>query len=421
MIFQVAFNLVDAFFIGKLGTDAFAAVNLASFSIWLLSAIVGVVGTGANALVAQAVGAKDTSKLAAIRSQALRASLLLGFITMAIGLWGSSQLTLFMSGNQSSSLYAATLADQYLCTILLAAPILCLNESLSAIYRGQGDTRTPTIILSLGFFLNAVLDPILIFGLGPLPGLGVVGAALASNCSFLFSLFLFVMVRRDWFPLKEGLLSRPFGELARILRIGFPPSFTNIIFCVIYMLVTPAIASQGTEALAALGLGHKVISISYFLCLSFSLAAITLTGESTGAGDREEAIYRSWVVVTTSTVANATVGLVLVMFASDICGVFSKDASVLEMAISYLYIVVPSQVFLGIGMSVEGAFAGFGKTTLPMVVSVLTTLIRWPAAIWIVAHTTLGIDGVWWAFAISTYLRSLGLLALLFFDQKNHS
>ena len=86
MLFQVAFNLVDAFFIGRIGTDAFAAVNLASFSIWLLSAVIGVVGTGANARIAQARGAGDDEAVADIRSQALRTSLVFGFLTMGAGL-----------------------------------------------------------------------------------------------------------------------------------------------------------------------------------------------------------------------------------------------------------------------------------------------------------------------------------------------
>ena len=151
MLFQVAFNLVDAFFIGRIGTDAFAAVNLASFSIWLLSALIGIVGTGANARIAQARGSGNSEAVADIRSQALRASLVIGFLTMIVGLAGAEQLTLFMSNWESDSRYAATLAYCYLSIILLGCPIMCLNEALAATFRGEGDTRTPTLILSAGF------------------------------------------------------------------------------------------------------------------------------------------------------------------------------------------------------------------------------------------------------------------------------
>jgi Na+-driven multidrug efflux pump len=206
-----------------------------------------------------------------------------------------------------------------------------------------------------------------------------------------------------------------------MLRIGFPPSTTNIVFCLVYMILTPYIATQGTEALAALGLGHKVISLSYFLCLSFELAAITMTGESTGARNSAEARYRSWVVVLTSGFVNMLVGISLVAAAKPVCSLFTADPLVLKLAASYLYIVVPSQVLLGIGMSVEGAFAGFGHTTTPMVISVLSSLLRWPGVAWVVKTTPYGVSGIWWVFALSTYLRGLGLLALLIFDRKSTS
>lgn len=414
MLFQVAFNLVDAYFIGRLGTDAFAAVNLASFSVWLLSGLVGIVGTGANARVAQCLGGGRMDRVVRLRGQAIRASLAVGVLTSLIGLLGAEPLTLYLSGREEESRLAAVLTAQYLSIIFLAAPLLCFNETMSALFRGTGDTRTPTKILSLGFVVNAVLDPLLIFGFGPIPGLGVVGAALASILSFLFSSLLFALVGREWFRKREEPVRWALDEVPGMISVGLPPSITNIVFCVVYMGVTPHIASMGTEALAALGLGHKVISLSYFLCLSFSLAAITLTGQSTGAEDKEEALYRSWVVVGVATFTNALVGSGLVYFSPAICSLFSDDPVVLSMAAAYLKIVVPSQVLLGIGMSVEGAFAGFGKTTSPMVISVISSVARWPAVAWVVASGHFGIHGVWWVFALSTYFRGLALFFLLF-------
>ncbi len=414
MLFQVAFNLVDAYFIGRLGTDAFAAVNLASFSVWLLSGLVGIVGTGANSRVAQCLGAGRLDRVGRLRGQAVRASLVVGLVTAAVGLLGAEPLTLYLSGGEEESRLAAVLAAQYLSIIFLAAPLLCFNETMSALFRGAGDTRTPTKILSLGFVVNAILDPILIFGVGPVPGLGVVGAALASILSFLFSTVLFALVGKEWFRTPEETTRWALDEVPGMISVGLPPSITNIVFCLVYMGVTPYIAAMGTEALAALGLGHKVISLSYFLCLAFSLAAITMTGQSTGAEDKEEALYRSWVIIGVASLTNALVGLGLVYFSPSICSLFSDDPVVLSMASAYLKIVVPSQVLLGIGMSVEGAFAGFGRTTSPMIISVLSSIARWPAVAWVVSSGQFGILGVWWVFAISTYFRGLALFFLLF-------
>ena len=126
-------------------------------------------------------------------------------------------------------------------------------------------------------------------------------------------------------------------------------------------------------------------------------------------------------MVTTSVLVNMAVGGTLLFFAADICSQFTADQVVLGFATSYLFILVPSQVLLGIGMSVEGAFAGFGHTTTPMIISVLTSLLRWPAVAWIVYRTEYGVQGIWWVFAFSTYLRGAGLLGLLVFDRKRSS
>ena len=124
MLFQVAFNLVDAYFIGRLGTDAFAAVNLASFSVWLLSGLVGIVGTGANARVAQCLGGGRMDRVVRLRGQAIRASLAVGVLTSLIGLLGAEPLTLYLSGREEESRLAAVLTAQYLSIIFLAAPLL---------------------------------------------------------------------------------------------------------------------------------------------------------------------------------------------------------------------------------------------------------------------------------------------------------
>ena len=123
----------------------------------------------------------------------------------------------------------------------------------------------------------------------------------------------------------------------------------------------------------------------------------------------------------TSAVMNLVVGLSIVAAAKPVCSIFTSDPIVLTLAASYLYIVVPSQVLLGIGMSVEGAFAGFGHTTTPMVISVASSLFRWSGVAWVVKTTSYGVPGIWWVFALSTYIRGLGLLALLILDRKSTS
>ncbi|MGE0489128.1 MAG: MATE family efflux transporter [Vulcanimicrobiota bacterium] len=421
MALETAFNLVDGLWVGRAGTDAFAALNLSSFFVWLLYALIGVVSTGTNALVAQELGAGRPEGAARVAQHGLRAGLVLGFLVGLPVAHYSRTIAGMLAGSNEAVRLAADLGAVYLGCIFLLAPVHCLNETIASVLRAYGDTRTPTKVYAVGFLLNFALDPLLIFGVGPFPRWGVLGAAVATNFSFLVVALIFLerLGRgRLAFNLPTGRQSTDWRIYRKLIGIGLPPSVSNVVFCLVYMAVSPAVGGYGPQALAALGIGHRVLSLSYLLCYGYSLATITLVGHNAGAGQVERASQCTWEGVKMVLSRVGPVALCYLLFARSLASCFSTDPEVIAIASSYLRIISFSQVLLGVSMVIEGAFAGFGRTVPPTTVSILTTIARVPGVHLVGNWLKTSIRGLWWVFAVLTTLRGLGMLALFHYFSR---
>ncbi|MCA9791808.1 MAG: MATE family efflux transporter [Candidatus Eremiobacteraeota bacterium] len=415
MALETAFNLVDGLWVGRAGTDAFAALNLSSFFVWLLYALIGVVSTGTNSLVAQRLGAGRPLEAARVAQHGLRAGVVLGFLVGLPVAHYSRAIAGMLAGTNESVRVAADLGAVYLGCIFLLAPVHCLNETMASILRAYGDTRTPTKIYAVGFALNFLLDPLFIFGVGPFPRWGVLGAAVATNFSFLVvaAIFLQRLARgRLAFVLPTGRQTTDWSIYRGLIGIGLPPSISNVIFCLVYMAVSPAVGAYGPQALAALGIGHRVLSLSFLLCYGYSLATITLVGHNAGAGQMERACQCTWEGVKLVLRTVGPVGLSYLLLARQFSSCFSSDPTVIAIATSYLRIISFSQVLLGVSMVIEGAFAGFGRTIPPTTVSIATTVARVPGVHLVGDLLRAPIRGLWWVFSLLTCARGLAMVVL---------
>ncbi len=410
---EVAYNFVDGVWVGRVGTDAFAAINLASFSIWTLHSLSGIVSTGTNAVVAQKVGAGDRRAACNAASHGIALGAVLGlFLALPVTIWGHGLLSL-MAGPSEQVALAVELAYGYLAIVFLFAPVYCLLEAMAAVLRAYGDTRSPALIYTGGLVLNLILDPFLIFGWGPFPKWGVLGAAVATVTSFTLALSVCLAWARSGrliFQLPDDRPALCVRTLKRIVAVGLPPSLANVIFCVVYMAVSPVVGRYGPAALAALGIGHRILSISYLVCEGISVAAITVVGQAVGGDSLEEAVRSGWAAV--KVVAWISGGLSCLFFggAVPLSAIFSSDPAVKEIAVGYLRIISFSQPFLGIAMALDGVFAGFGKTVVPTKISIVTTLMRLPGVYWVGIFWALSVNMVWLVLSVLTALR--GVLAL---------
>ncbi len=407
---QAGFLVVDTFWLGRVGPVALAAASTAGFTMWLAQTLGDGAAAGSGAVLARAIGARDTGGA----SRAAGA----GF---ALGVWGAALVSstgLLVS--HATFAFMGTDAPvtaggmRYMLVIFAGMPLYFLFVWLQAAFRAIGDARTPLRLLAVAAVVNLVVDPILIFGAGPVPALGVTGAALATSLAWL------VAAARGWVllgrlglrPALADLLRPPLAETWRALRIGLPLGVEGALFSLIYIFLTRVVTGFGTPAVAALGVGHKLEVLNYFVCAGMGAATTTLVGQNLGAGERRRAVRCAWRALFLTCLPVGAVTLLLVAFPEAAVTVFSRDAEVVAAGATYVLLVGMTQLFMAAEVVMLGAFAGAHWTAVPAGLVIALTALRVPLAMLLVGAGW-GVEAVWLAIAATTVAKG-ALLAGLF-------
>ena len=412
MFLQIAFNIVDLFWIGRLGTDAVAAVSITAVLIWSVHALIHMVAVGVSALVAQQIGAGQPGVAAQTARQGLWFGLL-GSLAVTACIPASETLLAFMGIAPE----VVGLGKEYLDLILLGASTIFGFYIVTAAFQGRGDTLTPMKILGLAVGLNALLDPLLIFGWGPFPAWGLRGAALATVVSRLLATVwgLWLLPRDYSLPAPGDRLALDGRIIRAVLRIGFPISLANLLFCFVYVLMTRIVARFGTDSVAALGIGHKLESLSYMTCVGFATAATALVGQNLGAGRTRRAFHAALRTVFLLTLAVAVYTGIYYRFGAELVSLFIVDSpGVVTIGGWYMTIIAFSQIFMGFDLAFTAAFGGAGNTLPPMVIGVPATFARIPVAWYLAVTCGWGIVGVWWAITLCTIVHGVLLTGWFF-------
>jgi putative MATE family efflux protein len=402
MLLNTAFGVVDTFWVGRLGREAMAAMSAASFFLWSMYALISLVDVGTRAHVSRRAGERDWAPMARAAGEGIVLCLPVSAVAIAFYMAITESAFGFMHVTGD----VATMARAYLDVILLGLPVMLVFWTISAIFQGAGDTRTPFWLLGGSFLLNAVLDPVLIFGWGPIPALGLRGAALATVGSQAVGAIpgIVLLVRRDLISLGRPLLSA--GSLS-ILRIGLPTFAEGFLFCVVYVFIVRLLLPFGVAGLAALGVGHRLESISYMIALGFSHAAATLVGQCLGARLPGRAARGAWLAVGIVSAVALVVSALFLMCPRALISIFIQDPGTVAQGEIYLRIVALSQVAMVVELTLFGAFQGAGDTVPPMVVSVSLTAARVPLAYLLAHGWGLGSGGIYWAIALTTILKGV--------------
>ena len=405
MACHFTFNLIDTIWVGRLmGPAALAAVSTGGFLVWVVLSLGEMMDVGLIAVAARRHGQGLPDHAAQAAAGAVIAAVGVGTVTAVVGFQLIDPLFAVMRVPAE----VAVMGRQYLGTWLLGAPLVFGFFALEAAFRASGDTRTPFTILAASVALNAVLDPLLITGAGPLPAEGVRGAAAASVAvrGLAFVLLLVIAVRR------RRLLH--FGEpdwaaVPTILKVGAPMSLSGVLLSLIYVWLTRYTAQFGTPALAALGIGHKMEGLGFIAISGFALSAGALVGQNLGAGNPERArkavrltIKYCLAVTVTTAIAFLTIPAVLVRL-------FTSDPMVVADGVLYLRIISIAQIGQSFELILEAAMAGAAYTFWPMVVSGTLTGLRIPLAGW--WSGVVGVVGIWWALSLTAAGRGVAMAA----------
>lgn len=407
MLLIMIFNLVDAWWVSKLGAEPFAGVSAASFMFWALQSMSLIISEGVNALVARFVGAKRNSAAGRVVGQAMILAVVIALMSTVLG------LRIVHGVFTSMGLEGVVLdsAVHYMSYTLYGLVIIFLAYTLDAAFRGMGDTRTPLMLIGAGLLLNMILDPLFIFGIGPFPRMEAAGAALATVIAHVLVLVAAIIaiqgrVVHIRFSRQEGRIV-DFSMMWRIFKIGAPLALSGLLFSLSYMMLTKIISMFGTSAIAALGLGHRIEGISYNVAVGFSLAAATLVGQNLGAGKPEGAEKAVWSTILYVSIFLFVVSLFFYFCGGLVIGFFIKDHQVIQEGFRYLKIIAVFEIFLGFEIVFEGAFSGAGNTIPPMLISVPLTWARIPLALLLADRWGWGSMGIWWAISLTTGLKGI--------------
>ncbi len=404
-LLMTLFFSVDTYWIGtRVGAAGLAAASTSVFWIWLLVSLAEMVSIGLTAVASRRYGEGRGREAARIAGDALVLSLALGAAVSAAGLMLLPHLFAVMHTPAD----VTALGTRYLGTYFLGAPLIFGFFVVDAAFRAAGDTRTSFVLLGASVAVTLVLDPMLIVGWGPIPALGISGAAIATICTrgVAFGLGLLIVGRRG--VLSVGHPDR--RALATIMRIGLPTAVTGVIFALIYVLLTRTATQFGTPALAALGIGHRVESWLFMIGVGFGAATAAIVGQNLGAGRSDRAERAGWMSVAFCTLFGVAACLVELTVPERFAAIFSHDPTVIAEGARYLRIAAISQLGICAEVVLEGALGGAGYTLAPMVTSTLITASRIPIASW--AASRYGSAGIWWTIALTALGRAIAMMAI---------
>jgi len=401
---QMLYNLTDMAWIGRLGPGAVTAVGSASMYCWLSRGISMLPKTGGQVMAAQSLGAGEEEEAARYARGAIQIGVILAALFGAASFFGARPLIGFFGLHDPGIIEDARAYLRIACGLIIFS---YLNAILTGLLTAAGDSRTPFKANAAGLILNVVLDPALIFGIGPIPAMGVEGAALATILAQAVVSLLFIPAVRQEKQLFRGFTL--FGPvpgrcIKEIFRIGFPASAQNLIYAGISMILTRLVAGWGDMAVAVQRIGSQVESISWMVGDGFAAAINSFTGQNFGAR-RMKRVRRGFhcAMLMTAVWGIFTTAL-LVFMARPLFSVFIQEETAVAGGVDYLHILGLSQLFMLTEQTAIGAFSGLGRTAWPSLVNITLTSLRIPLAVGLSA-AGLGLNGIWWALTLSSIAK----------------
>jgi len=338
MLGMVAFNLVDTFFVGKLGVTQLAALSFTFPVILVVNSIALGVGMGASAIISRAIGEGDTYKVRRITTDGLMLAIVLVFIFVIIGLSTIGPLFKLLGATPQVLPYIKQyMGIWYFGMFFVLIPMVGNNA-----IRATGDTKIPSAIMVVAVIMNFIMDPMLIFGLGPFPALGIRGAAISTVIArFSASVAAtWVLVRRDRMVTFERTpLREIFASWKAILFIGVPIAGARMILPISFGIMTRLISAYGPKAVAGFGVASRIEFFALAVIRALSSVFGPFIGQNLGAKLFDRVKRGLQLAELFSLVWGFGSFIILFIFAKPIAGIFSKDPVVIETIIKYLSIV----------------------------------------------------------------------------------
>ncbi|QJX00938.1 MATE family efflux transporter [Frigoriglobus tundricola] len=405
MTFQAVVNAAEGYFIGFLGSDALAGISFSFPLVMLMTTLsAGAYGGGVASAVARALGAGRRDEAARLAGTALAIGTLLGVaFTVVMLIFGRA---IFASLGATGPVLDA--AVQYSDVLFLGAVPFWVFQSASSCLRGSGNTSYPAFVGAIGGVVTLAVSPALIFGIGPLPGLGLAGAACAvAGYNLVSAALLLRALRSPGTPFRDAFAHfRPDRiRTAAILRIAVPSAFNTIQSNLTFLALTALVAPFGTAAIAGYGMGGRLEFLLIPVVFGVGSALVPLIGANVGAGNHARVRQATRAGLLFGAGTGAAVGLTAAVVPGVWMGLFTNDPAVLATGASYLRTVGPAYIGFGSGLALFFATQGSGRV-IQGLAAAFTRLTVAAVGGYLAVHTFgCGLDTLFWVMALGLVLH----------------
>jgi putative MATE family efflux protein len=411
MVVLMTFGLVDTFFIGMLGTQQLAAISFTfPVTFTVISLNIGL-GIGTSAIIAKLLGAGQHNQAKETATGALMLTMVLAIVLAIIGVMTMQPIFRLMGADEAQLVFI----KEYMLVWYGAGVFLAMPMVGNSVLRASGDTKTPSYVMAFGGLINVILDPILIFGWGPVPAFGIQGAAIATLIAWAVGLFYILYVLAVKRKLIEPKLLH-WQQLKRstggILKIGLPAAGANMLTPISAGIVTAIVASYGPEAVAAWGVGGRLESIASIVVLSLSMSLPPFISQNFGANKLERVGQAYSLCVKFVIIWQLIIFAILALLAGFIANIFTNEPEVASTIILFL-VIVP------IGFGLQGVTiltnSSFNAMHMPMS-AVSLSVVR--LFVFFVPFSFIGsywfdLPGLFWAAVLANLV--VGCIAFIWF------
>ncbi|WP_439489541.1 MATE family efflux transporter [Algoriphagus sp.] len=407
-ILQTAYQLIDTFWLGRLGANAVAAVSISFPILFLVLSLGAGLTLAGTVIVSQFKGAEDDKMIDFASSQTVFVVFLISILLAVVGYFSATPLMSLVGAGPEILEDSVT----YFKVSSFGFVFLFLFFVFQSLMRGIGNVLLPMYIVFGTVLLNLVLDPLFIFGFGTIEGYGVAGAAIASIITQGLSAAagLFILFRgKQGIKIKLKSMRPQFTWVKRLFELGIPASLEQSSRAAAMTVMVMLVTSYGSEIVAAYGIGARILSLVIVPALGMGIATTTLIGQNIGAGQIKRAEKIGDLSAAVAFFGLTAIGLILFLFAETLTAFFvPNDPQVIKDGARFIKIMSLSFGLLGVQQVLNGVFNGSRFTQASMLISIFSLwVVRFPVAFILSHKTDLSFEGIWWAFPISNLVAAL--------------